>query len=138
MLNISNSTGGATIKRIKTYESNKIYSHKELLTQIKPFLYYLGSIDMDCEGDKYHCETTLTVELRLKYKNIMLWVVEVGTDVKFKIFLSCGLFHPSEIKKPFKIRVYSHKKYSLLDPSVYDQCVVCPFCETNILMRDNF
>ena len=97
---LEHSTDGTTIKRRKTYESNTIYDHKklcftnknELLTQIKPFLYYLGSIDMNREGDRYQCETVLTIELRLKYKNNMLWIVEIGTNVNFNIFLACGFF----------------------------------------------
>ena len=109
--------------------------------QIKPFLYYLGSIDSDREGDSYQCETVLTIELRLKYNNNTLWYVEIGTNVNFNIFLMCGSFEYSELKKPFKIRVYLYKKYSLLEPADefeedlkpafvkepfnYDQCVVC-------------
>ena len=52
------------------YKSNIIYNHNtiftdidDLLTQIKPFLYYLASKDANREGDKYIFETELVVGL---------------------------------------------------------------------------
>ena len=68
---------GGKVKRSGIYKSNTIYDHKkigvtdrdELLTQIKPFLYYLGSKDVNREGDGYIFETDLLVGLFWKYKN---------------------------------------------------------------------
>ena len=68
---------GGTVRWFNIYKSNTIYNHKkigftdrdELLTQIKPFLYYLGSKDVNREGDGYICETDLSAELFSKCKN---------------------------------------------------------------------
>ena len=68
---ICNYMEGGKVKFSGTYKSNTIYNHKkigvtdmdELLTQIKPFLYYLGSKDVNREGDGYIFETDLLVGL---------------------------------------------------------------------------
>ena len=133
-----------------TYESNTIYKHKnicftdkdELFTQIKPFLYYLGSKDLDREGEEYQCKTFLLLELRWNYKSDTILVASVETDGNFIDPLPCGEFDYIELKKPFEIRVNVFKEYSLLEsldkddfkpvPVVpvrksfnFNKCVVC-------------
>ena len=56
------------VKWSSIYKSNVIYNHNtiftdidDLLTQIKPFLYYLASKDVNREGDRYIFETELVV-----------------------------------------------------------------------------
>ena len=106
-----------------TYESNTIHKHKnicftdrdELFTQIKPFLYYLGSKDLDREGGEYQCKTFLLLELRWNYKSDKILVVSVETDGNFIDPLPCGEFDYIELKKPFEIRVNVFKEYSLLE-----------------------
>ena len=46
-----------------------VTNRDELLTQIKPFLYYLASKDVNREGDGYIFETDLLVRLFWKNKN---------------------------------------------------------------------
>ena len=56
---IRNYREGGKVKWSGIYKSNTIYNHKKitdidmLFTQIKPFLYYLGSKDVNREGDGY-------------------------------------------------------------------------------------
>ena len=99
---------GGKVKWSGIYKSNKICNHKkigftdrdELLTQIKPFLYYLGSKDVNREGNGYIFEVDLFVGLFWKYKNsndeydykyIKIWVVHInntGSEVNFDSFFS--------------------------------------------------
>ena len=61
------------VKWSSIYKSNVIYNHNtiftdidDLLTQIKPFLYYLASKDVNREGDRYIFETELVIGFFLK------------------------------------------------------------------------
>ena len=113
-----------------------IYNHKkigvtgrgELLTQIKPFLYYLGSKDVNREGDEYIFKTDLSVGLCWKYKNsndeynykyIKKWVVNInsiGSKANFNHFIPWldGDVANSELEKPFEIHIDVHQEYNLL------------------------
>ena len=86
-----------------------------MFTQIRPLLYYLGSKDLDREGEEYQCKTFLYLELRWNYKSDRILVAIIETDGNFRDPLPCGWFNYIELKKPFEIRVNVLKEYSLLE-----------------------
>ena len=116
------------------YKSNTIYNHKklgvtdmdELLTQIKPFLYYLGSKDVNREGDGYIFETDLLVGLFWKYKNSNdaydykyiqiggVHINNIGSELNFDTFYPRGDVVYRELEKPFEIYIDVHQEYDLL------------------------
>ena len=72
--------GEETVKWSGIYKSNVIYNHNtiftdidDLLTQIKPFLYYLASKDVNREGDRYIFETELVVGFFWKIQKKKQW-----------------------------------------------------------------
>ena len=99
---------GQTVRWAEIYKSNTIYNHKkigvtdreELLTQIKQFLYYLGSKDVNCEGYRYIFEVELIIGFFWKYKNsnneydykyIRIWVGHIDrirSELNFYCFFS--------------------------------------------------
>ena len=125
---------GGTVRWFTIYKSNTIHNHKkigftdrdELLTQIKPFLYYLGSIDANREGDGYICETYLSVGLFSKYKNNLdeygykyiqiggAHVNNITSELIFDIFYPWGDNITRELEKPFEIHINVHQDYNLL------------------------
>ena len=91
----------------------------ELLTQIKPFLYYLASKDMDREGDGYFFNAKFYVGLFWKDKNsnddeyeyIKICKVNISPELWFDTSVP---FVYIELKKPFEIHIdvnYEYKKY---------------------------
>ena len=119
------------------YKSNTKYDHKklcftdsyELLNQIKPFLYYLGSKDMDREGDGYIFNADLSVGLFWKdknnndddyeYKHIKIWGVpikNIGSELNFSTYFPYVVVY-RELEKPFEIHIdvnYEYKNYLLI------------------------
>ena len=97
-----------------------------MLTQIKPFLYYLGSKDANREGDGYICKTDVMVGLFWKYKNsndeydinfIYIGGVNInniGSEVNFNSFFPCGDVTNRELEKPFEIHIDVQQEYNLL------------------------
>ena len=97
-----------------------------MLAQIKPFLYYLGSKDANREGNGSIFEAELIVGLFWKYKNsndeydykyITMWLVDInniGSEVNFDSFFSCGDVTNRELEKPFEIHIDVQQEYSLL------------------------
>ena len=112
---------GETVKWDEIYKSNTIYNHKkigvtdreELLTQLKPFLYYLGSKDVNCEGYRYIFEVRLIIGFFWKYKNsngeyIQIWsgrISRIGSELNFYSFFPCGDVTNRELEKPFEIHI---------------------------------
>ena len=98
----------------------------ELLTQIKPFLYYLGSKDVNREGDGYIFETDLLVGLFWKYKNsndeydykyiqiVEIYINNIGSELKFDTFYPRGDVDYRELENPFEIHIDVHQEYNLL------------------------
>ena len=94
-----------------------------MLTQIKPFLYYLGSKDANREGDGYIFEAELNVGLFWKYKNsndeydykyITMWFVDInniGSEVNFDSFFPYGDVINRELEKPFEIHIDVRQEY---------------------------
>ena len=131
---ICNYREGRKVKFSGTYKSNTIYNHKkigvtdmdELLTQIKPFLYYLGSKDVNREGDGYIFETDLLVGLFWKYKNSNdeydykyiqiggVHINNIGSELSFDTFYPRGDVDYRELENPFEIHIYVHQEYNLL------------------------
>ena len=97
-----------------------------MLTQIKPFLYYLGRKDVNGEGNGYIFEAELIVGLCWKYKDsndeydykyITMWLVDInniGSEVNFNSFFPCGDVTNREPEKPFEIHIDVHQEYNLL------------------------
>ena len=125
---------GGKVKWSGIYKSNKIYNHKkigvidmdELLAQIKPFLYYLGSKDVNREGDGYIFETDLLVGLFWKYKNSNdeydykyiqiggVHINNIGSELNFDTFYPRGDVDYRELENPFEIHIDVHQEYNLL------------------------
>ena len=125
---------GETVRWFGIYKSNTIYNHKkigvtdrdELLTQIKPFLYYLGSKDVNREENEYIFEVDLIIGLFWKYKNnndefhykyIKIWgghIVRIGSELNFSSFFPCGDVTNRELEKPFEIHIDVQQEYNLL------------------------
>ena len=94
-----------------------------MLTQIKPFLYYLGSKDANREGDGYLFTTDLSVGLFWKYKKgndeydfnyIRLGIVYInnnGPNLFFDTFYSCDNVDYRELEKPFEIHIDVSQRY---------------------------
>ena len=68
------------VKWSSIYKSDIIYNHNtifsnidDLLEQIKPYLYYLASKDVNREGDRYIFETELVVGLFWKIQKKKQW-----------------------------------------------------------------
>ena len=97
-----------------------------MLTQIKPFLYYLGSKDANREGNGSIFEAELIVGLFWKYKNsndeydykcITMWLVDInniGSEINFDSFFPCGDVTNRELEKPFEIHIDVQQEYNLL------------------------
>ena len=122
---------GGTVRWSQIYKSNTIYNNKkigvtkrdELLAQIKPFLYFLGSKDVNREGNGYIFEAELNLGLFWKYKNsndeydykyITMWLVDInniGSKVNFNSFFPCGDVVNRELEKPFEIHIDVRQEY---------------------------
>ena len=116
------------------YKSSTIHNHREigitdigtLITQIKPFLYYLGSKDANREGDGYLFATDLVVGLFWKYKKgndeydykyIRLGISYInnnGPNLFFNTLYSRFNVDYRELEKPFEIHIDVHQRYDLL------------------------
>ena len=98
----------------------------ELMTQIKPFLYYLGSKDANREGNGYIFEAKLSVGLSWKYKksndkygykyNKILegHTDNIGSEININPFFPHGDVINRELEKPFKIHIDVCLEYNLL------------------------
>ena len=96
-----------------------------MLTQIKPFLYYLGSKDVNREGDGYICETVLYVGLFWKYKNSNdeydykyiqiggVHINNIGSEFNFVPLSFPDDFVYRELEKPFEIHIDVYQEYNL-------------------------
>ena len=121
-----------TVKWSSIYKSNVIYNHNtifididDLLTQIKPFLYYLASKDANREGDSYIFETELVVGVfwkiqknnggyNYKYIRIGGFVLNnIESKLNFHIFYPCDDVSYRELKKPFEIHIDVFQEYNL-------------------------
>ena len=124
---------GGKVKWSGIYKSNTIYNHKKigvtdidmLLTQIKPFLYYLGSKDVNRDGDGYICETVLYVGLFWKYKNSNdeydykyiqiggVHIDNIGSELNFVPLSLPDDFVYRELEKHFEIHIDVYQEYNL-------------------------
>ena len=98
----------------------------ELLAQIKPFLYYLGSKDVNREGDGYIFKTDLLVGLFWKYKNSNdeydykyiqiggVHINNIGSELNFDTFYPRGDVDYRELENPFEIHIDVQQEYNLL------------------------
>ena len=112
------------------YKSNTIYDHNklgftdsnELFNQIKPFLYYLGSKDLDREVDGYMFKADLSVGLFWKDKNNDDYqYIKIGGVHINNIFGGEDNFHFNicfpynfvyrEFEKPFEIHIDVNYEY---------------------------
>ena len=79
--------GERKIEWSSIYKSDTIYNHNtifsnidDLLEQIKPYIYYLASKDVNREGDRYIFETELVVRL--------FWKIQTHDgDYRYNIFV---------------------------------------------------
>ena len=137
-----NYTGMGTIKWSTLYKSNIKYSsdeiditnNEELFDNIKPFLYYLGSKDLECEeGEEDYDEyiTTFTVGAQFKFLHnieeeccyIKLFTLSMNYDLDLYNIRPCPV-NPTELEtnflNPFEIHIDFEKEYSLIDRE-YDE-----------------
>ena len=125
---------GGTVRWSSIYKSNTIYNHKkigitdmdELLAQIKPFLYYLASKDVNREGDGYIFETNLLVGLFWKYKKSNdeydykyirigeFHINNIGSGLNFVSFIPVDDVDCRELEKPFEIHIDVRQEHNLL------------------------
>ena len=116
------------------YKSNTIYNNKkigvrdidDLLTQIKPFSYYLASKDVNREEDGYKIFTDLWVGLFWKYKNsndeyeykhIHIGGVHINnmrSGLNFDTFFPHSDIDYRELQKPFEIHIDVLQIYTLI------------------------
>ena len=120
------------VKWSSIYKSDIIYNHNtifsnidDLLEQIKPYLYYLASKDVNREGDRYIFETVLVVglfwkiqknngEYRYKYIRIGGFLFNnIESSLNFDIFYPCDDISYRELKKPFEIHIDVFQEYNL-------------------------
>ena len=120
------------IKWSGIYKSNIIYNHNtifsnidDLLEQIKPYLYYLASKDVNREGDRYIFETELVVGLfwkiqthdggyRYKYIRLGGFVLNnIESSLNFDIFYPCDNVNHRDLRRPFEIHIDVFQEYNL-------------------------
>ena len=122
------------VRYTNIYKSNLIYNYKkigfrdidDLLTKIKPFLYYLASKDVNREGDGYIFETDLWWGFFCQYKNnndeydfeyIRTGGVDInniGSKLNFDTFYSENDIDYRELERPFEIHIDVHQIYDLI------------------------
>ena len=116
------------VKWSSIYKSDIIYNHNTIFSnieQIKPYLYYLASKDVNREGDRYIFETVLVVglfwkiqknngEYRYKYIRIGGFLFNnIESSLNFDIFYPCDDISYRELKKPFEIHIDVFQEYNL-------------------------
>ena len=132
------------------YESNEIHNHQvneELINYIKPFLYCLGSKNINREG----CVVKTTYEVGVYWKEMYYddgyyyhgttpWVVTIGggDGLTMKVV---SHDHNYEGQTPFEIELKMFQTYylpaiSIKEPYYIDECVVCLTNPPNILFTN--
>ena len=114
------------------YKTKIIYNHStifsnidDLLEQIKPYLYYLSSKNVNREGDRYIFGTELVVglfwksqkpngEYRYKYIRIAGFLLDnIESNLNLKTFYPIDDISHVDLKKPFEIHINILQEYNL-------------------------
>ena len=88
-----------------------------MLTQIKPFLYYLASKYVNREGDGYLFATDLFVGFFWEYKNIRIGVLNIDnirSGLNFTPFIPYDDVDYREFENPFEIHIEVVQEYVFL------------------------